>query len=162
MRNITDIAVGVLTLLFCLLGFWGTTSTGNIAGTTDPIGPIAFPRAILGMLAVLGLAQTWRGFRAKKEKRYWPAAPVMKKTGCFFLLFFLYVAMVIYFGELFTRLDVAGLPQGMGFIVSTEIYLIAALLLAGRRNALEIGLVAVLIPTSVTVSFAYFFQIAMP
>ena len=162
MRNMTDIGIGVFTLLFCLLGFWSTTTTSNVAGTTDPLGPVAFPQAALVLLAVLGAVQIWRGFRAKQEKRYWPAAPAMRKTGFFLLLFFLYVAMVISFGDLFVYLEIAWLPQGMGFIASTAIYLVAALLLSGRRNALEIGLIAVLVPTSITASFAYFFQIAMP
>ena len=162
MRNTTDIGTGVFALLFCLLGFWCTTTTSNVAGSTDPLGPVAFPRAALVLLAVLGIMQVWRGFHPGREKRCWPAAPAMRKTGFFLLLFFLYVTMVIYFGELFVYLHVAWLPQGMGFFVSTVIYLVGALLLSGRRNALEIGLVAVLIPASTTAAFAYFFQIAMP
>jgi len=161
MRNLTEIAVGAFTLLFCAVGFWGTASIRSTA-TTDPLGPAAFPNAVLTLLAILGAAQAWRGFYTVKGKEYWPEAPALKKTVCFFLLFFLYVAMVIYFGSLYIYLNVPGLPQGTAFIVSSAIYLTVALLLSGRRKVLEIGLVATVIPTSIVVVFAYFFQVAMP
>ena len=162
MRNLTEIAVGVFTLLFCALGFWGTASTRVSAFASDPLGPIAFPNAVLTLLAVLGVIQIWRGLYRVKEKEYWPAEPAMKKTICFFLLFFLYVVMVIYFGRLYVYLHLPGLPQGTAFVLSSVIYLTAALLLSGRRNVLEIALVATMIPTSIVAVFLYFFQLAMP
>ena len=162
MRNITEIAVGVFTLLFCAAGFWGTASIRDAAASSDPLGPAAFPNAVLALLAVLGAAQIWRGFYAATKKQYWPEAPALKKIACFFFLFFLYVAMVIYFGRLYVYLHVPGLPQGTAFIVSSAIYLIAALLLSGRRSALEIGLVATVLPVSVVAVFEYFFQLSMP
>ena len=162
MRNLTEIAVGVFTLLFCAIGFWGTASTKISAFSTDPLGPVAFPNVVLTLLAILGVIQIWRGLYRVKGKEYWPEAPVLKKIACFFLLFFLYIGMVTYFGRLYVYLHVPGLLQGTAFIVSTVIYLTTALLLSGRRKVLEIGLIATLIPTSIVAVFAYFFQVTMP
>jgi len=162
MRNITEIAVGVFTLLFCAAGFWGTASIRDAAASSDALGPAAFPNAVLTLLAVLGVVQIWRGFCRVKGKQYWPEAPALKKIIWFFLLFFLYVAMVIYLGRLYVYLHVPGLPQGTAFVISSAIYLIAALRLSGRRSALEIGLVATVLPVSVVAVFEYFFQLSMP
>jgi len=162
MRNITDISIGVTVVALSGLAYWSGMSTSNIAGTTDPLGPLAFPRAIILLMFVAGCAQIVIGLRAKVPKTYWPEMIYLAKIGSFILLFCLYVALVMWSSDILDLLQIEGLPSGSGFTMSTFIYLVLSLYLCGRRNPLEIFLVAILVPTAISVLFVQFFQLVLP
>ncbi len=162
MRNKTDIGTGVVTLGMCLLGVWGLSTIENTASTTDPLGPVAFPAIVLALLGLCGLLQIWQGFHAEILKQYWPAPGIFKKILLFILWFLCYVGLVVFLGGVFADCGIEWLQENMGFGVSTFLYLIGALLIAGRRSPVEIGLVSVLVPAVIILSFSFFFQVTLP
>lgn len=162
MKNKTDIGTGVATLGVCLLGLWGLSTIENTASTTDPVGPVAFPAIVLGLLTLCGLLQIRQGFHMDRVKNYWPASPIFKKISLFILWFLCYVGLVIILGDVFAQSSITWLQENMGFAVSTFIYLLGALYLVGRRSPVEMILVAALVPAVIVLSFSYFFQVTLP
>lgn len=161
MKNRTDIVTGLVVIGLCGIGAHELAAIDN-AATTDHLGPASFPRAILLLLFLFACGLVWQGFHCKGQKEYWPTYKVLKRISLFILWFLVYVALVIGLGELFASLEIDSLQNNMGFLCGTFIYLVGALLLAGRRKPVEILLVATLLPLGIVGSFGKFFQILLP
>lgn len=162
MTNKTDTITGILVMAFSIFGYWGTTFTSNVAGTTDPVGPVAFPRWVTLFLFICGAIQTYMGLRDREEHSYWSGPAVRRKIWMFMALICGYVFMVMWVADVMDWLDLVDLPSGYGFTAASFVYLAATLFACGRRKPLEIVLVAFLMPATVCYTFAEFFQIVLP
>lgn len=162
MANKTDVFTGLIVIAVSLFGYWGTTFTSNVAGTTDPVGPVAFARWCVCFLFVCGVAQTIVGLRDKTSPKYWADGATTKKLWMFAALICGYVFMAMWVGDLIDCIGLEDMPTGAGFTAASFVYLAASLWACGRRNPVEIGLVAFFMPASVAYTFVEFFQIVLP
>lgn len=162
MKNKTDTLVGILVMAFSLFGYWGTTFTSNVAGTTDPIGPVAFTHMALVLLFICGVIQTITGLRARVAPNYWSDAAVQRRIWTFVALICGYVTLAMWVGDILQWLDLEDTPSGWGFTIVSFIYLSVTLFACGRRNPLEILGVAFLMPATVCYIFVEFFQLVLP
>lgn len=159
MRSCTDITTGIILLGLCGVGAW---SVSNIPeAPTEGVGPATFPTIVLVILAALSLGLLIRGlFSAGRNK--WPEPVILKKTMCFIVLFLAYLAGIAYLGDFFATMENPPFHSGMGFSVSTVLFLLLALPLLGRRRPLEVVLVACLTTAGVVAAFGGFFQVLLP
>lgn len=162
MTNKTDTLTGIFVIAFSIFGYWGTTFTSNVAGTTDPVGPVAFARWTIFFLFICGVAQTIIGLRDKHPPKYWSDSTVRRKVWMFMALICGYVTLAMWVGDIMDWLNLNDLPSGYGFTAVSFVYLCVALFACGRRNPKEILLVAFLMPAIVCYCFAEFFQLVLP
>lgn len=161
MKNKTDISIGLVVLVLSVIGFWGLPDAD--LGGTDHLGPASFPRAVLILLTLLSVALILQGLSGRHpDKPFWPSPAVRKRILLFIGWFLCYIGLVIGLGAFFSEMETVWMQSNMGFLIGTIIYLSGALWLAGRRNWLEIILVACLVPVCIILSFANFFQILLP
>ena len=111
-RKGTLISTGLL-LAFAAAGFVLSLSFPAPAQPIDP-GPAAFPRLIVGGVAILALLQL---LEPGKGEEPLPRGRQALKVGGFLVLLLVYAAVL----------------KPLGFIVSTVIFLVGALILAGVR-----------------------------
>ena len=78
------------------------------------------------------------------------------------VLFLAYLAGIAYLGDFFATMENPPFHSGMGFSVSTVLFLLLALPLLGRRRPLEVVLVACLTTAGVVAAFGGFFQVLLP
>ncbi len=160
MKSPTDVISGIVLLGLCGIGAW-SVSTLPEAGM-EQLGPGAFPKMILVLLAILSLVLLAQGFRRAPSKPYWPEAGVFKKILLFVGLFYLYLITLTGLGDLFANMDNPPFTANGAFSISTALFLLIALPLLGRRKIVEIVAVAG-ITTGVLVGvFAGFFQVLLP
>jgi putative tricarboxylic transport membrane protein len=131
-RKGTLISTGLL-LAFAAAGFVLTLGFPAPAQPIDP-GPAAFPRLIVGGLAIFALLQLLEP--SKGEEPLPRGRQALKVVGVLVLL--LVYAVVL---------------KPLGFIVSTIIFLVGALILAGVRRPLPL----VLMPVGLAVVLFYVF-----
>lgn len=162
MTNKTDTITGIFVMAFSIFGYWGTTFTSNVAGTTDPVGPVAFARWVTYFLFFCGVMQTVVGLRDKHSPKYWPDSSIRKKVWIFMALICGYTAMAAWVGDIMDWLNLNDLPSGYGLTAASFVYLVVTLYACGRRKPLEIILVSFLMPAIVCYIFAEFFQIVLP
>ena len=162
MTNKTDTITGIIVMALSIFGYWGTTFTSNVAGTTDPVGPVAFARWVVFFLFLCGVIQTIVGLRDKKAHNYWADAETTKKVFMFAAIICGYVFLTMWVTDFMDWLGLYDLPSGFGFTATSFVYLVVALFACGRRNPLEIGLIAFVMPASICYMFVEFFQIVLP
>lgn len=158
MRSKTDVSTGIILLGLCGIGAW---SVSQIPDTLEGIGPASFPKAIIIILAVLSLALTIKGFFSAGRHK-WPEKEILKKTFYFILLFLAYLGGIIWLGDFFANMENPPFHSGMGFSISTFLFLVLALPLLNRRRPLEVILVAVLTTLALVFVFGSFFQVVLP
>lgn len=159
MRSCTDITTGVILLGLCGIGAW---SVSNIPeAPTEGVGPATFPSIVLVILAALSLALLVKGFVSAGRNK-WPEPVILRKTLLFILLFLAYLAGIAWLGDIFAAMENPPFHSGMGFSVSTMIFLLLALPLLGRRRPLEVILVACLTTAGLIGAFGGFFQVLLP
>ena len=122
-----------LLLVFAAVGFVLTLSFPAPAQPIDP-GPAAFPRLIVGGLAIFALLQLMEP--GKGEEPLPRGRQALKVVGVLVLL-------LVY----------AAVLKPLGFIVSTIIFLVGALILAGVRRPFPL----VLMPVGLAVVLFYVF-----
>ncbi len=160
MKSPTDVISGIVLLGLCGIGAW-SVSTLPEAGM-EQLGPGAFPKMILVLLAILSLVLLAQGFRRAPSKPYWPEGKVFRKILLFVGLFYLYLIALTGLGDLFANMDNPPFAANGAFGISTALFLLIALPLLGRRRIVEIVAVAG-ITTGVLVGvFAGFFQVLLP
>lgn len=160
-KSMTDVASGILLLIFCSIGFWSVAQLPD-GGSLEHIGPGGVPKAVLVLLTLLSLLLTWRGIRRRPSEPYWPAARIFRKIVCFFLLFYAYLFSVITLGDIFASMENPPFAWGGAFGCSTFCFLCIALPMLGRRKPIEVFLVAAITTTVLLVSFGWFFQVMLP
>ena len=131
-RKGTLISTGLL-LAFAAAGFVLTLGFPSPAQPIDP-GPAAFPRLIFGGVAILALLQL---LEPGKGEEPLPRGRQALKVGGVLVLLLVYAAVL----------------KPLGFIVSTVIFLVGALILAGVRRPLPL----VLMPVGLAVVLFYVF-----
>ena len=131
-RKGTLISTGLL-LAFAAAGFVLTLGFPSPAQPIDP-GPAAFPRLIFGGVAILALLQLLEPGKGEEEL---PRGRQALKVGGVLVLLLVYAAVL----------------KPLGFIVSTVIFLVGALILAGVRRPLPL----VLMPVGLAVVLFYVF-----
>ena len=122
-----------LLLAFAAAGFVLSLSFPAPAQPIDP-GPAAFPRLIVGGVAILALLQLLEPGKGEEEL---PRGRQALKVGGVLVLLLVYAAVL----------------KPLGFIVSTVIFLVGALILAGVRRPLPL----VLMPVGLAVVLFYVF-----
>lgn len=159
MRSRTDIVTGFVLLGLCAIGAW---SVSQIPDTTDgTLGPASFPFAVLVLLTILALALTIKGFLMADHTK-WPEPRILLKTCGFMALFLAYLGGIVWLGDFFATMDTPPFASGMGFSISTFLFLVIALPLLNRRRPFEVLLVSVLTTTALLVIFGIFFQVVLP
>ena len=131
-RKGTLISTGLL-LAFAAAGFVLTLGFPSPAQPIDP-GPAAFPRLIFGGVAILAMLQL---LEPGKGEEPLPRGRQALKVGGVLVLLLVYAAVL----------------KPLGFIVSTVIFLVGALILAGVRRPLPL----VLMPVGLAVVLFYVF-----
>lgn len=159
MRSYTDISTGIILLVLCAVGAWSVNQLPD--AEAGGVGPASFPRAIVIILAVLSLALTIKGF-VSQGRHKWPEKNILKKTCLFLVLFIAYLGSIVWLGDFFAAMENAPFHSGMGFSISTFLFLIMALPLLNRRRPLEIFLVSTITTAILVVVFGSFFQIVLP
>lgn len=162
MRSNTDIVVGLITIGLSLVGLYSVYSFEPLGIDADPLGAIAFPKAIAYLTVLAGVALTIKAFRETRKLNYWPTIAIQKKIAKFLLLFTAYIFMVLVFNKLFVASNIGIFQVNMGFFTGSAIFLAIATYMLGRRNKLEIILIAICIPGAIVLSFGTMFRIILP
>ena len=138
----------------------------SVAQLPDPdanelIGTASLPKGALIALAVCGVILIIQGYcrRADKEGTSYN---INLKAVAFFAFYVLYMIAMVWVGDFLSSASWIDLPYNGGFVITTILYLLAALPLLGRRKPVEIVAVAVLTTGLLAVVFAGFFNILLP
>ncbi len=160
MKSRTDVVTGIFLLIFCAVGAWSVSQIPppEVPGT---ISAASFPKAVLILLTVLSFILLIKGFFYTARTK-WPEAPLLKKMFLMIGLFLAYLGGIAYLGDFFANMENPPFHCGMGFSVSTFIFLLLALPLLGRRRPLEIFLVAAITTAVIIAAFVGFFQVQLP
>jgi putative tricarboxylic transport membrane protein len=83
----TDVIIGIAILAFCALIWAGTATFEDVpAALTQGMGPAAFPRLILGVIALLAIWLAWSS-RARPDPSLEPMHPFAYFTGIAIIVF---------------------------------------------------------------------------
>ena len=139
----SDIGLGVVLILLSGIGLISVSTIAERTTASD-IGPKTYPTILLIILMICGLSLIIQGIWRKKKK----AAPsfdlkrVIPMTGL--LLFYAFAFDII------------------GFIASTFIFLIGAMVLLGERRIFPILAISLIFSVGVYYLFGEFLMIAFP
>ena len=159
MKSRTDVVTGVLLLAFCAVGAY---SVSQIEATNEVgVSPATFPSIILVILSCLSLALLIKGFFSVGRTK-WPENAIIKKMFIFMGLFLAYLGSIAFLGDFFAAMENPPFTCGMGFSVSTFLFLLVALPFLGRRRPLEVILVASITTAGIIAAFIGFFQVMLP
>ena len=143
MKSRTDVVTGILLLAFCAVGAWSVSQIPppEVPGT---VSAASFPKMVLILLTVLSLIL------------------VLKKMFLIIGLFLAYLGGIAYLGDFFASMENPPFHCGMGFSVSTLLFLLVALPLLGRKRPIEVILVATITTAVLVAVFIGFFQVMLP
>lgn len=159
MKSLTDIATGIVLLGLCAVGAWSVSQIPE--ATTEGVSPSTFPTMVLVLLAALSTGLLIKGFVSASRNK-WPEPAILKKTFLFIALFLAYLASIALLGDFFLTIENPLFNSGMGFSISTFVFLLLALPLLGRRRPLEVILVASITTACLIGAFGLFFKVVLP
>ena len=160
MKSRTDVVTGILLLAFCAVGAWSVSQIPppEVPGT---VSAASFPKMVLILLTVLSLILVVKGIFYKARTK-WPETPILKKMFLIIGLFLAYLGGIAYLGDFFASMENPPFHCGMGFSVSTLLFLLVALPLLGRKRPIEVILVATITTAVLVAVFIGFFQVMLP
>lgn len=161
MKNKSDALTGMLLLGFCGIAAY---SVAQIPETTrEVVGPASFPRLILILLTVCSAVLLIKSFvKPGPSQSKWPEPYVLRRIALFFGLFFLYLFSLVELGDVFLHMESPIVESGGAFSITTFLFLLVGLPLMGRRNKLEILLVAFGTTAVLMGVFAHGFDVILP
>jgi putative tricarboxylic transport membrane protein len=137
-------------LSFVVLGFCAVASALTIdvptGGTGGTVGPNFLPWLMIGGLSLFALILLWRSQRHTPAAQAPFGARLLAQLGGFLLLMLAY----------------AWAYEPIGYLVSSVVFFVVALLLLGERRLLQLVLVPPAIVGAVYVVFTYVMQVYMP
>jgi len=160
MKSRTDVVTGILLLAFCAVGAWSVSQIPppEIPGT---VSAASFPKVVLIILSALSLILLIKGFFYTSHTK-WPETPILKKMFLLIGIFLAYLGGIAWLGEFFATMENPPFHCGMGFSISTFLFLLLSLPLLGRRRPLEVILVATITTAVLLAVFIGFFQVMLP
>ena len=160
MKSRTDVVTGILLLAFCAVGAWSVSQIPppEVPGT---VSAASFPKAVLIILSVLSLILLVKGFFYTARTK-WPETAILKKMFLLIGIFLAYLGGIAWLGEFFATMANPPFHCGMGFSISTFLFLLLSLPLLGRKRPLEVILVATITTAVLLAVFIGFFQVMLP
>ena len=157
--RITDGVMGMIFLIFAVIGFSGTYSIPPhdtlTYGDSVYISPAFFPRFVFIMLALLSVVLILKSvIIASSEKIQWEWNNI-RRVFIAYLLFLLFPLFLPVLG------DLINIP-GLGFAVVSAALLVATMLGLGFRKYLWVLVTSLAVVGSVYVFFVLFLQIMLP
>lgn len=160
MKNISDLITGLLIIIFSIVCF-NEIQPISPEDFTDPLGPNAFPKAILTLLIFFSCVLIYNSFKhgtPKKDKK----TSHLKVFYTFIALSIVYMLFFVLLEYLFGETNISYLQDYVAFIISTASFLITSFYLLGRRKFLEIIIIAISVPSFIAFIFSYFFNVILP
>lgn len=139
----SDIGLGIVLILFSIMGLASVT-TINARLAMSKVGPKTYPTILFILLIACGLALIIQGIR-RAEKTPMPSFNMKRILPLAGLLLFYAFAL-----------------DAIGFIASTIIFLVGAMLLLGERRPVPIIAVSFVFSVGVFYVFTKFLMIALP
>ena len=135
---------------FVVLGFCAVASSLTLdvptMGTGGTVGPNFLPWLMIGGMSLFALILLWRSQRQAPAAQSPFGARLLAQLGGFLLL------MLVY----------AWAYEPIGYLVSSVVFFVVALLVLGERRLLQLVLVPPAVVGSVYVVFTYVMQVYMP
>jgi len=142
-RPHADLLVGIAVVVFAAIVYAATFTFDEAAfGMSGGMGPEAFPRLILGVIAALGAALAWRSRRRQPEAME-PVPPIVIYTACLLFGFMVVVALA-------------------GMLIAMFLLVVALGLLWGERRLVALCLSGAVVCTTIWAVFVRGLGVPLP